>query len=140
MKKRLVMSLLVMIICIVPVSAFSGDEKQVTCAAIKIFECTSTNGCQEVTAESIDMPRMFRIDFTAKTITGIVNGKERITPIEYLEYIDGKLMLYGAEDGREGHRDGVAWNGVIDEITGDLVVSASGENFAISIFGVCIPR
>ena len=108
MKKRFLLSVLVFAICIVPFAAKAGEAgnaKQVTCAAIKVFECTSANGCQEVTAEAIDMPQMFRIDFNAKTITGIVNGKERITRIEYLEYIDGKLMLYGAEDGRKDQKE-----------------------------------
>ena len=143
MKKRFLLSVLVFAVCIVPFAAMAGEAgnaKQVTCAAIKAFECTSANGCREVTAESIDMPQMFRIDFNAKTITGIVNGKERTTRIEYLEYIDGKLMLYGAEDGRKDQKDGVAWNGVIDEISGNLVFSASGDNVAFSIFGACIPR
>ena len=143
MKKHFLLSILVMNLCVVPFSAMAGEAgnaKQVTCAAIKVFECTSANGCQEVTAESIDMPQMFRIDFNAKTIIGIVNGKERTTSIEYLEYIDGKLMLYGAEDGLKDQKDGVAWNGVIDEISGNLVFSASGDNVAFSIFGACIPR
>lgn len=143
MKKRFLLSMLAMTLCVVPLSTMAGEAgnaKQVTCAAIKVFECSSTNGCQEVTAESIDLPQMFRIDFTAKTITGIVNGKERTTPIEFLEYIDGKLMLYGAEDGSKDQKDGVAWNGVIDETTGNLVFSASGDNVSFSIFGACIPR
>lgn len=140
MMKRFLLSLLAITLCIAPFSAMAGDEKQVTCAAIKVFECTSANGCREVTTESVDLPQMFRIDFTAKTITGIINGKERTTPIEFLEYIDGKLMLYGAEDGHKDQRDGVAWNCVIDEMTGNLVFSASGDNFSISIFGTCIPR
>jgi hypothetical protein len=143
MKKRIFLILLTATICLTPFSAMAEEAdnaKQVTCAAVKIFECSATNGCQEVTAESIDLPQMFRIDFTAKTITGIVNGKERVTPIEALEYIDGKLMLYGAEDGSKTSKDGVAWNGVIDEVTGSLVVSASGDNVTFSIFGACIPR
>ena len=82
MKNRLLFSLLMITLCIGPMSALAADEKQVTCAAIKIFECTATNGCSEVTAESVDLPQMFRINFTTKTITGIINGKERITPIE----------------------------------------------------------
>jgi hypothetical protein len=143
MSKRIFSILLAAAICLTPFSAMAGEAdnaKQVTCAAVKIFECTGSEGCQEVTAESIDMPQMFRIDFTAKTITGIVDGKERVTPIEALEYIDGKLMIYGAEDGTKTSKDGVAWNGVIDEMTGSLVVSASGDNVSFSIFGACIPR
>jgi len=134
---------LVITLCVVSFSAMAGEAdngKQVTCAAIKVFECTSANGCRSVTAAAIDMPQMFRIDFNAKTITGTVNGTERVTGIEYLEYIDGKLMLYGAEDGRKDQKDGVAWNGVIDEMSGNLVFSASGDNVAFSIFGACIPR
>ena len=140
MKKRLLFSLLMITFCAGPFTALAADEKQVTCAAIKIFECTSANGCSEVSAESVDLPQMFRINFTTKTITGIIDGKERITPIESLEYIDGKLMLQGAEDGQKEQKDGVAWNGVINEMTGTLVFSASGDNFSISIFGTCIPR
>jgi len=143
MNKRIFLILLLAATYLMPFSAMAGESdkpKQVTCAAIKIFECTSTNGCEEVTAESIDLPQMFRIDFTAKTVTGIINGKERVTPIEALEYIDGKLMLYGAQDGTKTRKDGVAWNAVIDETTGDLVVSVASENVAFSIFGACIPR
>jgi hypothetical protein len=143
MMKRFLMSMLAMALCIAPFSAMAGDAgkaKQVTCAAIKIFECTMANGCQEVTAESVDLPQMFRIDFSAKTITGIIGGKERTTKIEQLEYIDGKLMLYGAEDGRGDRRDGAAWSCVIDEMTGNLVFSASGDNVVFNIFGACIPR
>ena len=118
MKKHYLLSLLVMALCIVPVAAMAGEKKEVTCAAIKIFECTSTKGCREVTAASIDMPQMFRIDFSAKTITGVVRGEERSTGIEHLEYIDGKLMFYGAEDGRRDQKDGVAWTkGLISKVT-----------------------
>ncbi len=143
MKKRILLCIAVLGIFVAPITAMAGDtdiSKELTCAAVKVFECTADNGCQEVTANAIDMPQMFRFDLKAKTVTGIINGKKRTTKIEYSENIDGKLMLYGAEDGQETSKDGVAWNGVIDEMSGSLVVSASGDNIAFVIFGACIPR
>ena len=54
--EQFLLSVLFFVICVVPLSAMAGDTdkaKQVTCAAIKVFECTSANGYREVTAESI---------------------------------------------------------------------------------------
>ena len=123
--------------------AFAGDfdgSKPLICASIKIFECTEKPGCQEVTAQEISLSQLVRINVDEKKIIGNVNGTERITEIEYIEHIDGKLMLYGAEEGHKEVKDGVAWNSAIDENTGSLVFSASGDGVAFVIFGACIPK
>ena len=46
-------------------------------------------------------------------------------------------MLQGAEDGFEGISDGIGWSVSIDEETGDMVISGSGEEVAFVIFGAC---
>ena len=123
--------------------AMAGDfdgSKPLICASIKIFECTEKPGCEEVTAQEISLSQLVKINIDEKKIIGNVNGTERITEIEYIEHIDGKLMLYGAEEGHKALRDGVAWNATIDETTGRLVFSASGDGVAFVIFGACIPK
>ena len=136
-------ALLFLFVCIPQFSATAGESdiaKQITCAAIKVFECAPENGCQEVMANDIDLPQVFRINFEEKLITGILDGKQRTTKIEYSEHIEGKVMLMGAEGGYEKEKEGVAWNAVIDKASGNLVVSASGDKAAFVVFGACIPR
>ena len=79
-----------------------------------------------------------RPDFSAKTLTSPgagANGKS--SAIERSETVDGKLILQGAEDGMEGVRDGLGWTIAISQDTGRMVVTASGEDVAFTIFGAC---
>ena len=143
MKKRVLMVFLFLLVWLPKVSVLAAEvdiTKQVTCAAIKVFECTPEAACQEVLAKDVDLPQIFRINFEEKMITGILEGKQRTTKIEYSEHIEGKLMLTGAEGGYEKEKDGVAWNAVIDVATGSMTVSASGHDVAFVVFGACIPR
>jgi len=68
------------------------------------------------------------------------SGSDRTTKIERSESLDGKLMLQGADDGIEDFRDGLGWTMAIDETTGKLVFSASGDGFAMVVFGACTVR
>ena len=55
-----------------------------------------------------------------------------------MEKIDGKLMLQGAEDGREGGTpDGIGWSMSVVENSGNMVLTASGDGVAFVIFGAC---
>jgi hypothetical protein len=47
------------------------------------------------------------------------------------------LLLQGAEEGREGVRDGLGWTMSVDIDRGDMVLTASGEGVAFVVFGVC---
>jgi len=64
----------------------------------------------------------------------------RTTTIERSESLDDKLMLQGANDGIEDFRDGLGWTMAIDENTGKQVFSASGDGFAMVVFGACTLR
>ncbi len=61
------------------------------------------------------------------------------TTIEHQEVVDGKLILQGAEDGYEKMRDGLGWTMAISEESGQVVLTASGEQVAFVVFGACIP-
>jgi hypothetical protein len=131
-------------ICIVPISVLAGDfdgSKPLLCAVIEVIECSPGGGCQKVKAQEIDIPRFIRINFDKKTISGtLASGKVRATTIEHMEHVDGKLILQGAEDGREGVRDGLGWSMAISEETGDVVLTASGEQVGFVVFGACTPQ
>jgi predicted regulator of Ras-like GTPase activity (Roadblock/LC7/MglB family) len=53
--------------------------------------------------------------------------------------VDGKLILQGAEDGYEKMRDGLGWAMVISEESGQVVLTASGEQVAFVMFGAALP-
>ena len=60
--------------------------------------------------------------------------------MERVEHLDGKLILQGADDGVEDVRDGMAWSMSISEDTGKMVLSASGDGFAMVVFGACTQK
>jgi hypothetical protein len=125
-----------------PLSLSAADfdgAKPLLCASTEVMECVVDAGCEKVTAESIGVATFVEIDFGAGSVTDAGSGM-RTSTIENTDHIDGKLILQGAEDGIEGVRDGVGWSAAIDEDTGKLVVSASGDQAAFVIFGACVVR
>ena len=115
-------------------------SRPLVCASATVMECLPLEGCRQVAPEGVGAPTGMRIDLSKKKITSTApEGDGRSTKIERSETIDGKLILQGAEDGIEGVRDGLGWTIAISEGTGNMVVSASGDDVSFTIFGVCTP-
>jgi hypothetical protein len=109
-------------------------------SVIRVIECTPDGACREVTPASVEVPQFLKIDFTGKTIRPATAGDEAPgTTIERQEVVDGKLILQGAEDGYEKMRDGLGWTMAITEETGQVVLTASGDQVAFVVFGASIP-
>ena len=129
---------------LLPLPVLAGDfdgSRPLLGATIKIFECTEDRGCSEVALEDIGLPRFFIIDFNEKVIRPTKEmGIDKVSRIERMEHVDGKLILQGAEDGIEGVRDGVGWTIAISETTGKLILTASGEGVAFVAHGACTPQ
>lgn len=118
-------------------AAVDGSEP-VICAAANIMECFPDGHCERIDAEDAGIPRFFRIDFEAQQITRTQpDGDDVSSQIERSEVVDGRLILQGAEDGFEGVKDGIGWSVSIDEETGSLVLTGSGDEVAFAIFGAC---
>lgn len=116
---------------------FNGSKPMV-CATIQAIECSPDSGCAEVSLESAGLPRFAVIDILKKQIYPTQEtGIDRVSAIERIEIVDGKLILQGAEDGIEGVRDGLGWTMAIVEESGDLVLTASGDGVAFVVFGAC---
>ena len=110
-------------------------------AVNRVMECTPLGGCWEVTPASIELPPFLRIDFTKKTIHPARAGdKSTGTTIERQEVVDGKLILQGAEDGYEKMRDGLGWTMAISAESGQVVLTASGDQVAFVVFGAALPQ
>lgn len=114
------------------------DRKPFICASNEVFECASGADCQRMAPEAIDAPAMLLVD-TEKNDIGPLPQREAgpASTIERMERIDNKLILQGAEDGREGVRDGLGWTLSVAEDTGRMVLTASGEDVGFVIFGIC---
>ena len=118
-------------------AATDGSEPLI-CALVEITECVPDGGCERVSPQSIGAPRFFRINFAEGQITRTrPEGEEITSPIERTEEVDGKLILQGAEDGIEGEPDGIGWSLSIDQSSGDMVLTGSGDGVAFVIFGAC---
>ncbi len=142
--KRYIWILFVFLCSMIAASAVgAGDfdgSKPLLISVIRVIECTPDDDCREVTPASIELSQFLKIDFTNNTIRPATAGDERpATTIERREVVDGKLILQGAEDGYEKMRDGLGWTMAISEESGQVVLTASGEQVAFVVFGACIP-
>lgn len=109
----------------------------ILCAVTNYNECT-IEGCESVTADSINAPTFFRLNAAKKTLQTINQGKGRVSRIDEVEIIDGKLMASGVEDGSERIDDGVAYSIAVTIETGNLAFSAVTDDHAFTAFGACI--
>jgi hypothetical protein len=135
---------LLLAVCVVPFSAVAGDfdgSKPLLCAVVDVVECKPGGECQRTTAEAVKLPHFLVINFAEGVITATPESTSaRTTKIERTEYVDGKMIIQGAEDGREGIRDGLGWTLAIAEDTGLFVLTASGDGVGFVVFGACTPR
>jgi hypothetical protein len=124
----------------VKAASFDGSQN-LLCAPQLVIECGPEGKCEQAMAASVNLPSFFQIDFSAKELSAITESEnKRTSKIKSMEILDSKLFLQGADEGREGVRDGLAWSISIAQDTGRLVFSASGENEAFVIYGACTPR
>ncbi len=111
-------------------------SKNLLCASQIVLECVPNGGCNVVPAENVGAPDFIKLNFKKKELT--VPGTDRpASAIENQESVDGKLIVQGIEDGVEGVRDGTGWTIAIDEATGKMVATASGDAAAFVLFGAC---
>jgi len=120
------------------VSAGFDSSSEFLCASVDVMECLPAKGCNRVAADDVDIPRFIKVDVKNKQVVTGAKGDKRKTAIERVEKIDGKLMLQGAEDGREGGTpDGIGWSMSVVENSGNMVLTASGDGVAFVVFGAC---
>ena len=144
MKKIFIFGMILFFLCVIHFPASGEDfdgSKELVCACMRVIECGPDGNCVEVSAEEVRIPDFLSINFVKMTISAPQWGKnQNPSKIENLERIDGKLILQGAEDGIRDVRDGVGWSIAISEETGKMVLTESGDQFGLVVFGACTPR
>ena len=118
---------------------FDGSET-LLCSFAQIVECDLGSECRPVTNESIDAPDFIKFDFKKKEVVAISAGVE--TPPDDIDNIidlASYIIVQGVQGGAEGTADTLAWSTSINHETGQLVVTASGENAGFVVFGACTP-
>lgn len=142
--KRMVMSVALLCTVFIPLSVSAGSfdgSEPLYCALMDAVQCMPGGECEEVEAEEVNLPSFIVIDFKKEEITTTkVRGNKRTSKIENKKQVDGKLILQGAEDGAEGVRDGLGWSIAINETTGKMVITGSGDEVGFVFFGACTPQ
>ncbi len=109
---------------------FDGSDP-LLCASVEVYECTAGADCDPVTAESVDAPQFFSIDFREETLTGsdgVTDGEPG--EISNVTLLGDQLILRGVDAT-------VAWTLSIAQVTGKLIAVATGDDAAFVIFGAC---
>ena len=110
------------------------------CSAVTVNECAPGGSCEQVKNTEVGAPDFFRIDVRKKSITGTAGGADRPTnKIETSAVVGNQLMLQGTASGLEQlPEDSLAWSISVNQETGGMVLTASGDEVAFVIFGACI--
>lgn len=130
-------------IAIMPLSVMAGDfdgSKPLHCTLVDTVECLPGGECTKVKPAEVNLPATIFIDYEKKTIATKEGGIKRTSIIENMEQIDGKLIIQGAEDGREDQKDGLGWTIAVNHSTGTMVATGSGNDVGFVMFGSCTPE
>jgi hypothetical protein len=98
------------------------------CVPTAVTECVSEGECRPGTAESENLPDFFKVNLKEKTIGS--KDQTRLSSIKRIDRTAKDLTLYGTESAR-------AWVLVIQEKTGRMSASVTGNGESFVIFGVC---
>ena len=75
------------------------------------------------------LDRFLEIDIANKSVRGVAS--DRASPIQHVTHEGGQLVMQGSQNAR-------GWSATISEQTGELTITASGENVAFTVFGACM--
>ena len=116
---------------------FDGSET-LLCSFAQIVECDLGSECHDVTSESVDAPDFVKLDFKKKQIIAISAGVDSAPDdIDNVLNLASYVVVQGVQGGAEGAADTLAWSAAIKHETGQIVVTAAGENAGFVIFGAC---
>ena len=135
MKRLLIILTGIGLLCAARARAGDFDgSKPLICAVIQTIACPRNEDIEVGTAEDVDLPQFFFIDFEKRLVTGKMSGGEvRETKIESLKHEDGMLILQGVQRGK-------AWSAVINEETGKTTITGANDVAGFVVFAACTPK
>lgn len=138
-----VTGILLLYIVFMPIAVMAGDfdgSKPLQCTFEETLECLPGGECSKVKPAEVNLPNTIFIDYANKTVATKEEGIKRTSPIENRKLIDGKLIVQGAEDGRADQKDGLGWTIAVNDSTGTMVATGSGNDVGFVLFGSCKPE
>lgn len=106
--------------------------RNAVCAAMEVVACAGGVGCIEGSARSFDLPEFMFVDFKDKVVHARTEGDARkvTSPIRVAEKTNAQLVMQGIENGH-------GWTMTIDQSSGRMTTTVSGEAASFMIFGAC---
>ncbi|HMB77587.1 MAG TPA: hypothetical protein VKN76_14400 [Kiloniellaceae bacterium] len=109
--------------------SMDGSENLI-CFAESTSHCQYGGRCENLRAAELDLPRFFRLDFTAMTVSRKTGeDTERSSKIASLTHSEDGLLLQGTDEG-------LGWTLMVAP-DGDMSVSATRAGETFVIFGAC---
>lgn len=122
-----------------PAAADSYDGSQrLICSIAEVYECNLDAGCQDLSADTVNIPELVYVDYSAGEITGnLDDGSQQKSTARHKEILESKLIMQGVEQGYEGERDGSAWSVTITQDSGEMAITASTDETGFVMLGSC---
>ena len=118
-----------------------NDSQRLICSTAEVYECTLDLGCQDISADTANIPPLLHVDYAAGKIIGrLDDGSEVTSNARHKEVLESKLIMQGVEQGHEGGRDGSAWSLAITMDSAELVLSFSTDESGFVVLGSCEPE
>lgn len=135
---RVVLPLAISLATSTAVSADIDGNKPLICSVAEVYECTLDEGCVDRSADSVEIPALFHVNFEAGEISGLLDdGSERRSKARYKEIFEQKLVMQGLEQGYENERDGSAWSLTITQDTLEMALTSSTDETGFVFLGSC---
>lgn len=114
----------------VSAGGFDGSANLV-CAAIDVVACIDGPVCLQGQARTFDLPEFLAIDFKQNVVRATQeSGHKEVSPIKNIEQTGTQMILQGVENGH-------GWSMSIDQTTGRITTTVSGEEVSFMVFGAC---
>jgi hypothetical protein len=85
-----------------PSAAPLDGAAPIVCTGTDVRECEAGAGCPRQTSEDVNLPSLVRIDVKEKMLSGLGTEQPSTTPIHAIERRDGRLVMYGGQEGVAG--------------------------------------
>jgi hypothetical protein len=126
------------LVCATAASAEFDGSEPLMCSLGQIIECDYGFECHAVTNESIDAPDFIRLDFRKEQFSAITAGvATEPDDIDSVEDLDNHLIVQGVQGSRP--TDPLGWSLSINQTTGRMTLTASGDDAGFVAFGACTP-
>jgi len=116
--------------CVSLVRAAEGETTPLLCAPGEQIQCEDSRECVRGTVQGARLPRFIRVDFATQQLSGAVEEGKLVTPIKNQQRLEDMLILQGTENGR-------GWSMAINEKSGEMTLTVSGDQVGFVVFGAC---